>query len=541
MLSLFYKISSKNMFFRKENSSKELPILVGVLIYAYFINWVSGNIGVIPIDSFGFLDTGHSILYGHLPIRDFWIFTGLLVDYMEALFLFLFGNNWNSHLAHGSFMNIVATAGVFFFLKELNLKFNYIVFYSISFATLCYPLSGTPFAYIHAYIFSLLAIFNLVIAIKNKNKVLWFIFPFLCLFAFLSMQTPTAYILIILLILLIYYFFKNKDFKNLRFFALGCVSSLFLFLLFLYITKTPIINFIYQYILFPMSIGEARISSNELAYIGLADQFNLKRLFGEFKFIHFFLLPLIFISIKNLKKNKELINIINFTIILCTLAFFFNQLITANQIYIFSLIPILAAILHFNLKNLKKKNLQNKLCYLIIFLVIFSTVKFHYRFNIDRKFHELENIDKSKAVKASQIHENFNNLKWISKSDQPKYEIKVIKEAIKIINKDERNKILITHYQFMSTILGKNFNILNRWYLWSNDSHPTESHEHFEFYKSMVNKNIQNNKIKVIYLLGQKNEILFENVKNYFTNVCFESKTIVQKRFSSHKIINCKD
>ena len=93
----------------------------------------------------------------------------------------------------------------------------------------------------------------------------------------------------------------------------------------------------------------------------------------------------------------------------------------------------------------------------------------------------------------------------------------------------------------MSTILGKNFNILNRWYLWSNDSHPTESHEHFEFYKSMVNKNIQNNKIKVIYLLGQKNEILFENVKNYFTNVCFESKTIVQKRFSSHKIINCKD
>ena len=54
---------------------------------------------------------------------------------------------------------------------------------------------------------------------------------------------------------------------------------------------------------------------------------------------------------------------------------------------------------------------------------------------------------------------------------------------------DERDKILITHYQFMSTILGKNFNILNRWYLWSNDSHPTESHEHFEFYKSMVNKN----------------------------------------------------
>ena len=103
------------MFLKKTKIFKELPILIGILIYSYLVNWFSGNIGIIPIDSFGFLDTGHSILHGHLPIRDFWIFTGLLVDYMEALFLFIFGNNWNSHLAHSSFMNIIATLGVFFF------------------------------------------------------------------------------------------------------------------------------------------------------------------------------------------------------------------------------------------------------------------------------------------------------------------------------------------------------------------------------------------------------------------------------------------
>ena len=51
-----------------------------------------------------------------------------------------------------------------------NLKFSYIVFYSLCFATLCYPVSGTPFAYLHAYIFSLLATFNLLIAIKKRNK-----------------------------------------------------------------------------------------------------------------------------------------------------------------------------------------------------------------------------------------------------------------------------------------------------------------------------------------------------------------------------------
>ena len=56
----------------------------------------------------------------------------------------------------------------------------------------------------------------------------------------------------------------------------------------------------------------------------------------------------------------------------------------------------------------------------------------------------------------------------------------------------------------------------------------------------MVNKNIKKNKIEVIYLLGQENEIVFNKVRNYFTDLCFESKTIVRKRFSVHEIINCK-
>ena len=156
------------MFLKKEIDIKDFPILIGIILYAYIINWLSGNIGIIPIDSFGFLDTGNSILNNKLPIRDFWIFTGLIVDYMEAFFLFFFGNNWNSHLAHSSFMNIVATTGVYLFLKELNLKSNLIFFYTICFATLCYPVTGTPFAYVHAYIFSLLAIFNFIIAIKKQ-------------------------------------------------------------------------------------------------------------------------------------------------------------------------------------------------------------------------------------------------------------------------------------------------------------------------------------------------------------------------------------
>lgn len=296
-------------------------------------------------------------------------------------------------------------------------------------------------------------------------------------------------------------------------------------------------NFIYQYILFPLTIGEGRITSKEMAYISLIDQLNFKRLIGEFKFIHIFLIPLIFFTFKATKRNDENLNFLNIIIIFSVCAFFFNQLITANQIYIFSLIPIIAAVLHINLDNLK---INAKTFYMIIFVVLFATIKFHLRFNIERKFHDLENIDKRQAIKADNINKNFKNLKWISKSDDPRNELSVIKKAIEVIDNDSREKTLITHYQFMSTILDKPLNILNRWYLWDNNTHPTENHKYFEFYKSLINKNIKENKIKVIYLLGQENEIKLENVKNYFTDTCFESKTFIPNRFSAHKLVNCK-
>ena len=214
------------------------------------------------------------------------------------------------------------------------------------------------------------------------------------------MQTPSAYILIIISILTINYFLNNKDFKNLKFFIFGCISCICFFIIFLYWTKTPIISFLYQYILFPLTIGEGRITSKEIAYISLIDQLNIKRLLGEFKFIHLFLIPLIFFSFKIFKKKNDNINILNFSIIFSSFAFFFNQLITANQIYIFSLIPLLAASLHVNLQILK---VDKKIFYLIIFIVIFATAKFHERFNIDRKFLDIENLDKSNAIKANTI------------------------------------------------------------------------------------------------------------------------------------------
>ena len=60
--------------------------------------------------------------------------------------------------------------------------------------------------------------------------------------------------------------------------------------------------------------------------------------------------------------------------------------------------------------------------------------------------------------------------------DQPEKELEVLTLAMEMINKDDREKALLTHYQFISTFLDKPLNILNRWYLWDNNTHPTENH-----------------------------------------------------------------
>ncbi|MDB9760577.1 hypothetical protein OAB59_01255 [Pelagibacteraceae bacterium] len=151
--------------------------------YAFLINWISGNMGVIPIDTFGFFDSGFSILKNKLPIRDFWIFTGLVVDYFQALFFLIFGLSWKSYIFHSSFLNILGTLGFYYFLKNFNLGNFASSIYCISFATLCYPVAGTPFAYLHSYIFSLLTIFLFITAVQQQKNFLWFLLPF---FFFLS-------------------------------------------------------------------------------------------------------------------------------------------------------------------------------------------------------------------------------------------------------------------------------------------------------------------------------------------------------------------
>ena len=513
------------------------PIVL--IIYSFLINWFSGNIGALPIDTFGFFDTSYSILKNKLPIRDFWIFTGLVVDYLQAGFFFIFGASWKSYIFHASAINAFGTLCFYYFLKYFNLNLLSITIYSISFATLCYPVSGTPYAYLHSYIFSLITIFLFIIACIHKKNLLWFILPHMFYISFFSMQTPSFYIILLTLFFSIFHFIQNNKTKNFQFFLLGCLSSFFLFLFFLFLTKTPLKNLIYQYFLFPMTIGEARWASEATAYVKLSDQLNFKRIFGDFKFIQIFYFPLIFLTIKTFFKKNEKLFFLNIIILLSCFLFFLNQLMQANQIYIFSLIPILASITHINLKALESRK---EFVIIILVVIIFSTGKYHLRYNVDRKFIDIEKLDKKIAIKAEEIDIKLQYLKWITPNfKNPNEEINLIKQALLLIKDDKKEKMIITHYQFFSLLLNDDLNILNRWYLWDNNTHPTQNHKYFNIYKQMVNENLKKNRIEVIYLLGSDKEFLFLNIKDYFDDVCFKNYEVVKNKFSYHEIIDCKN
>ena len=527
-----------NKLFIKIINNKKITIIF-LFLFAFLINWYSANLGVMPIDTFAFFDSSYSILKNKLPIRDFWITTGLTVDYFQAFFFKILGPNWRSYVVHSSLINSLTSITFYFFLKNYNLNKYFTLIYSISFAILCYPVSGTPFAYLHSYAFSLIIIFLFFIAINKNYKIIWFLLPLIFLLAFFSMQTPSIYIILLISIYSIFYFIKFKKKKEFYFFVLGNFSSLFLFFLFIYLTKTPLIDLLYQYFLFPISIAEGRFSSDLTAYVRLSDQINFKRIFGDFKFIHIFLSPLIFIFLYSILKDKKFF-LLNSIILISVFLFIFNQINQANQIYIFSLIPLIASVLNININYY---NFDKKLIYLILIFLFFSTFKYYDRYNLNRKFLDIENFDKSLAIDAQIIDKKLKNLKWITPSYVFKdsvEEIETIKLALETIKEDNRNILIITHYQFFSLLLEKKINILNRWYLWDNNSHPTENHKYFRFYKNFVDKKMDIENIEVIYLLGFQNRH-FLKLNKYFDNKCFNNYTLVENKFSQHNLINCKN
>ena len=212
-------------------------------------------------------------------------------------------------------------------------------------------------------------------------------------------------------------------------------------------------------------------------------------------------------------------------------------MLTSNQIYIFFLIPLLTAFVHIFFVPILNKN--KILLYLTITICIFSVVKYHYRFNEERKFNELQGVDLKKSINAEILHPSLAGLKWITINfpEKPEDEINALKESMDIIKNDKRKKSLITAYQFIAPSLLIYDYSPNQWYH-PTVSFPLKGQKYFPVYKKFFINNLKKNKIEIIYIIGKKGQ----NVLNFtLSKKCFIQEKVGNIIYENVLIEKCED
>ena len=508
-------------------------LLFIIFLVSFLINKNYANLGAFPIDTFLHFDSGFRILNGEYPIKDFWIVSGIFVDYLEALFFYLLGVSWKTHVIHSSLINGIITLATYFVLRSFQFKKIYSFLYSLFFGILAYPPSGTPFVDHHATFLSLLGIYCFILALNNQKNFYWVLMPIFFGLSFFSKQVPSSYIILPLVIITIFYSIIKKEYSPIKYFFLG--SVIFIVIVFLIgATQGISLNaFLTQYIMYPQSIANERLNSLNFSFNGFIT---------HYKFIFLALLPLTYLNIKNLINNRSYIKEKNFYIFLVvlfyTIGLIFHQVLTKNQIFIYFLCPLLFAFLKIYLNNIDKFKTT---IFLIILVLSFSiTVKYHLRFNEHRKFHELINVNFDLSKEAYLIDEKLTGLKWITPhhSDNPKSEIDFLKNTLKILKEDKRKKMVITNYLFFSAILNENLYSPSKTYTLDGASFPVKGNKYYLNYKNYFFKKIKNNKIQAIYIISLGSEISNRFVYDYLDKTCIVEH-IFTKQFKKFELNKC--
>jgi hypothetical protein len=507
---------------------KYLPILL-VGIFSFVINYYYGFIGVMPMDNFVLYNGGYRVLNGYIPFNDYWLVTGPLLDYLNALFFFINGTSWNTYIIHSSLINLIISVVSYLLFVELGLQKKFSFMYSIFFSVLFYPIVGAPFVDHHATFFLIIAFYLFIFGIVKKDNLFIFFIPFFFVLSFLSKQTPAAYGLLSFLFILTFYLLNDlkKNIKILKPLIFGSVLSILFLALFFFFSKINFLNFYEQYILYAKTIGDFRFSTFKFDFFGTV---------AEYKFILILLIILTFLLIELIRKKnfKNIITIL--TIMVLSGLLIFHQYYSFNQNFIFFLIPLLSGLIHiFSKKDFKSKFILA----LTILICIYSTTKYHIRFNEHRKFNELEKVDLSKAIDANVLSKDLKGLKWITHRypNDPQYEINNLKKVMKIISQDKSKRTLITNYQFLAPTLKTYDFSPNQWHHPS-VSFPLKNQKYYNNYKTFFIKNLKKNNIDFIY---ETFEIKNSIVEIVLDNSCFLKEKIddVLTRFILRK--DCKD
>ena len=507
----------KNNFLLK----KENLFVAFLFLFSLSINQYYGNKGIFPADSFSHFDTGFRILLGEYPFKNYWAVSGPLVDYLQAIFFYLFGANWQSYVFHASLFNGLLSVTTFVVLRNFKLNIYYSLIYSLLFSILAYPISGTPFVDHHSAFFSLLGIYSLILGIRTEKKLYWLSLPILLGFAFLSKQVPSSYVIISVILCLSIFSLAKRKYYWIKYSFLSSIIFILFLLGFGKIQGINLSSFLEQYIFYPQTIGSQRIDNFVFTFKGTID---------HFKFVYIAFFPLFFVNFKkiifqkNYFKDKDFFYFL--ILILFTFSLIFHQVLTRNQTFIFFLIPILFAFSHIYL-NLNKFKLSKIIHTLLVLICLFAVFKYHLRFNEGRKFHELNYVNFELASSGKEINEKFKGLKWITPqfSNNPDKEINLINEIKIYLRNDHRNKMVMTNYSFFSTILKKKFFSTTRWHIFDGTDYPQKNNKYFTSYKNLLINAIKRNNVEVIYTIDP---VKNSNIYDYIDKNCFDEKQITE-------------
>ncbi len=505
-----------NIFSKKILFNVNFLYLTLIFLFSFSINFYYAKLGSFPVDTFFHYGSAYNILKNEIPIKDFWIVSGLIVDIFQYSFFKILGVNWFAYTVHSSIFNFFISLFSYYFFLSLNLSKLNAFIYTFSVATLAYTISGTPFVEQHATFFLLISTYLIIFTFRFKEKnYIWIFIVALVFLSFLSKQVPAAYVILSQGIILLYYFIKMRKKEPLKVIFLSTISFVLFFVFIFIYLKIDLYSFYVQYIDYPRSVGLERYSQ-------FTKSFEI--FFNQYKFL---LLPIILISIFKIKKIKD--RKINFSsqemiIFLIFLAFsisiLFHQLMTKNQIFIYFLIPIFLALLESELRT-SHINYKKHFSAILILLSIFITLKYHLRFNETRKFHELERVDLNNSISASEIDKSLNGLKWINplfKGD-PSKEVLMLKQTKERIDKIDYEIMLITNYLFLDSITKKNLNSPSRIFTSDGTSIPLKSNRYYNYYKKFLINKIQKKNIREIYFLKLEN-LPKEIITDYIDKTC---------------------
>ena len=145
----------------------------------------------------------------------------------------------------------------------------------------------------------------------------------------------------------------------------------------------------------------------------------------------------------------------------------------------------------------------------------------------------------NKSISSDIIDVKLKNLKWISTNypNNPKLEIELLKNSIEILKKDKRKKALITHYQFIASLMPNYITSPNRTYTHAGISFPKKDNKYFEIYKKFFINQIVKNDIEIIYTIKPLEKNIFTLLIN---EDCINTKKI-NDILEGHLILKCND